>query len=347
MVHSSVVVRILVVDDYDQFRGFVRSLLANSKLLIIGEASDGLEAVQKAKDLQPDLILLDIGLPKLDGIQAAVQIQRVSPNSKILFVSENRSWDIAEEALRTGAYGYLTKSNAGSELLPAIEEVLQGKPFVTASLVGPHLVASQHERVADARDHKKRVAPLPPVNVAIRHEVEFYSDDAGFVDGFAHLTEAALEAGNPVVLVATEPHRTAILQRLRRDSIDVDGVLKQGRYIPLDAGETLSKIMVADLPDPVRCARLVGDLILGAAQGAKGEHPRVAICGECAPTLLADGNTEAAIRLEHLWDEITRRYDADTLCGYIGSAVSRQESSPVFERICAEHSAVHGHALGY
>jgi hypothetical protein len=249
--------------------------------------------------------------------------------------------------LRTGADAYLTKSSAGSELFPAIEKVLQGKQFVTADLAGPHLIGLKHKHIADARDSQKSVAPLPPVNVATRHEVEFYADDVGFVDRFARLTKAVLDVGNAVVLVATEPHRTAILQKLQFDNVDVDALLKQGRYIPLDVGETLSKIMVADLPDPGRCATLVGDLVTRAANAAKGKHPRVAICGECAPTLLAEGNAEAAIRLEHLWDEITRRYDADTLCGYLWNAVPRQESGPIFERICAEHSAVQGCALGY
>ena len=334
-------IRILVVDDYEPWRQKICSILQiRLELGVVAEVGDGVAAVQAAEELKPDLILLDIGLPKLNGIQAALQIQQVSPKSKVLFLSENRSRDIAEEALRTGAYAYLTKSSAGSELLPAIEQVLQGKQFVTADLTGPHRIAPKHEHIADARERKKRVAPLQPVNVGIRHEVQFYCDDEAFVDGFAHLIKAVLEVGNAVVLLATELHRTAILQKLRRDSVDVDAVLKQDRYIPLDAGETLSKIMVADLPDPLRCATLVGDLIMRAAKAPKGERPRVAICGECAPTLLAKGNTEAAIRLEHLWNDITRRYDADTLCGYIWSAVPHPESSPAFERICAEHSAI-------
>jgi DNA-binding NarL/FixJ family response regulator len=345
---ATALIRILVVDDYEPFRQKICSILQIApELRVVAEVGDGVAAVQVAEELKPDLVLLDIGLPQLNGIQAAIQILRVSPKSKVLFLSENRSRDIAEETLRTGAYAYLTKSSAGSELLPAIEQVLQGKQFVTADITGPHLIAGKHEHVADARECKKRVGPLQPVNVGIRHEVQFYSDHAAFVDGFAHLIKAVLEVGNAVVLVATEPHRTAILQKLRRDGVDVDAVLKQGRCIPLDAAETLSKIMVDDLPDPIRCATLVGDLITRAAKGANGERPRVAICGECAPTLLAAGNTQAAIRLEHLWDQITRRYDADTLCGYIWSAVPHQESSPAFERICAEHSAVQGCALGY
>jgi DNA-binding NarL/FixJ family response regulator len=130
--HTSV--RILVVDDYEPWHGFVSTMLRNEpKLQIIGKASDGLEAVQQAQQLQPDLILLDIGLPKLNGIEAAHRIREVSPISKILFVSETRSRDVAWEALRMGAGGYVVKSEAVSELLPAVATVLQGKKFVSAA----------------------------------------------------------------------------------------------------------------------------------------------------------------------------------------------------------------------
>ena len=102
-------IRVLVVDDYAPFRHFVRSALQKlSQLQVIGEASDGMEAVQKAQELGPDLILLDIGLPTLNGIEAARRIREVSPTSKILFVSENRSRVLTEEALRSGADGAAT-----------------------------------------------------------------------------------------------------------------------------------------------------------------------------------------------------------------------------------------------
>ena len=97
--------------------------------------------VQQAQELQPDLILLDIGLPTINAIEAARRIREVSPASKILFVSETRSPEIAEEALNTGAEGYVVKSDAGRELLPAINAVLQGKRFVSASLAGHFLLA--------------------------------------------------------------------------------------------------------------------------------------------------------------------------------------------------------------
>jgi DNA-binding NarL/FixJ family response regulator len=128
---------ILVVDDFAQFRRFVLSMLQlHPKFRVVAEASDGFEAVQRAQELQPELVLLDIGLPSLDGIEAARRIRMVTPASKILFVSSHSSLDIVENALSTGADGYVAKSDAGSDLLPAIKAVLEGKKFVSVSLNG-------------------------------------------------------------------------------------------------------------------------------------------------------------------------------------------------------------------
>ena len=146
-------VRILVVDDYDPWRRFVTSTFRNeTKFLIVGEAADGLAAVEKARLLQPDLILLDIGLPGINGIEAARKMRAATPNANILFVSENRSWDIAEEALRTGARGYVVKSDAGRDLLPGIEDALQNREFVSSSLAKHSLTGATVTR-RDAVNH--------------------------------------------------------------------------------------------------------------------------------------------------------------------------------------------------
>src|SRR6478736_6981716 len=130
-------VRILVVDDYEPFRDFVRSTLGEkSKWRIVAEVSDGLEAVHKAEEQQPDLILLDIGLPTLNGIEAARQIRSLSPKSKILFVSQESSADVVQEALNLGARGYVVKTHAGNDLLAAVEAVLQGRLFLGSGLSG-------------------------------------------------------------------------------------------------------------------------------------------------------------------------------------------------------------------
>jgi DNA-binding NarL/FixJ family response regulator len=127
-------IRVLVVDDYEVWRSFVSAELAKqTELELIGQVSDGSEAVQQAQQLRPELILLDIGLPTLNGIEVAHRI-RESHACKILFLSENRSADVVEEALRTGARGYVVKSEANRELLPAIKAVLSGETFVSSSL---------------------------------------------------------------------------------------------------------------------------------------------------------------------------------------------------------------------
>lgn len=125
-------IRVLVAEDHERWRRFYFSALQKlPELQIINEAHDGLEAVEIAQQLQPDLILLDIGLPTLNGIEAARQIRQVSPKSKILFISETRSIDIVKEALSTGAGGYVLKSDASGELLPAVRAVLGGKRFIS------------------------------------------------------------------------------------------------------------------------------------------------------------------------------------------------------------------------
>lgn len=126
-------VRVLVVDDYVPFRRFLLSELGKDlELEIIGEASDGLEAVQKAKELQPDLIVLDIGLPKLNGIEAGKRIHEVVPGAKILFVTQNNDVDVVRAVLSNGASGYVLKPDASKELLQAVKTVLQGDRFVSA-----------------------------------------------------------------------------------------------------------------------------------------------------------------------------------------------------------------------
>jgi DcmR-like sensory protein len=171
--------------------------------------------------------------------------------------------------------------------------------------------------------------------------VGFYSDDRRFLDDLTQFIGTALKAGNAAIVVATESHRDHLLPRLQGHGVDIAAAIEQGRYISLDAADTLLTFMVNDIPDPARFLEVAGSLIMSAAKAAKAEHPRVAVCGECEPPLWTLGKGEAAIRLEQLWNEIAKTHEVDILCGYPLGSFHGKQGSDIFQRICAEHSAIH------
>jgi DNA-binding NarL/FixJ family response regulator len=129
---SNVSVRILVVEDFDPFRSFICSMLRKQPHFhIVCEVADGLQAVQKAKEVHPDLILLDIGLPTLNGVEAGRHIRLVAPESRIVFVSQESSTDVIREALTVGQ-AYVIKAHAASDLLPAVNGIMAGHQFASA-----------------------------------------------------------------------------------------------------------------------------------------------------------------------------------------------------------------------
>jgi MEDS: MEthanogen/methylotroph, DcmR Sensory domain len=108
----------------------------------------------------------------------------------------------------------------------------------------------------------------------------------------------------------------------------------------LDVVDTLSTFMVNDLPDPARFLNVAGNLVAAAAKASRGDRPRVATCGECAPILWEQGKADAAVEVEHLWDEIAKSCNVDILCGYVLNSFQREHESHIYQRICAKHSAV-------
>ena len=317
-------IRILIVDDNEDWRNFVRLLLlVRPEWQIVCEVSDGSEAVQKAEELRPDLIVLDIGLPKLNGIEAARRVRQVSLNSKIVFLSMDNSLDTVQAALATGALGYVYKASAGSELSPAVEAVLRGERFVSRGI--------EDNKLTDA----------PGAKVPHRHELLFFSDDKVLLNSFTRIIAAALKANNAAIALVTKPHQESLRERLKAESVDVDSAIQQGKFILVDVAETLDTLLVDGLLDSVRAFIGFSRLIETASKAAKAQHSRVAICCQCKGSLWAEGNTDAAIQLEQCCNELAKTYEIDFLCAYPFSGSHDGEDEHEFQIISSEHSAVY------
>jgi CheY-like chemotaxis protein len=334
-------IRVLVADDSEPFRRVLRSILQNKlEFQTIVEAQDGVEAIELAQALQPDLILLDIGLPKLNGIEAARRIRELAPRSKILFVSQESSVEVVQAAFNLGASGYVVKMDAGSELLTAVDAVLRSERFVGSRFAGHGFARASDAGACERLRSNSVLAPFQhSMEVAHCHEAGFYSDDRYLLDDLTEFIGAALMVGNAAIVVATESHRDSLLQRLQAYGSDIGVAIEQGRYISLDAADTLSTFMLNGLPDPVRFLKLLGSLI-ATAEAARGEPARVAVFGEIVHLLWAQGNAETAIQVEKLGNQLAKTYDVDILCGYSLGSVQGGMDSHIFQRICAEHSAV-------
>ena len=224
--------RVLVVDDFEPWRRHVASTLAeSSRWQIVGEAADGPDAIEKAANLRPDLILLDVGLPTVNGIEAARRILAHDSNLKILFVSEHQSWEIAEVALCTGARGYICKSDSGRELSPAMDAIIDGGRFVAERFGG------RVQKRADRASSNGR-----------RHEALYYSNDVELLNRWASIAKDALNTDATFLLLATDSHRDTIRAMLQRRGINVERAVRDGRFVSLTV-----------LPDPMQsktsCAR--------------------------------------------------------------------------------------------
>jgi PAS domain S-box-containing protein len=295
--------KILVVEDYAPFRSLTCAALQRADFQTI-EAVDGLEAVQKAEELQPDLILLDINLPKLHGFEVAARSLRLVPHVRLLFMSQESSPDIVRKALSLGADGYIHKVSAATDLLSAIDTVLAGHRFVSRSV-----------ELTEPID-----APAP-----CRHEILFCADDAAVVDGLTRHIAAALSAADAAIVLATEAHRTHLVQEMRTRGVDLDGAIARGTCLLVDADVA---------PDPARIVEAINGVRAAAVRAGKA-RPRVAFFGERAGRLWAAGRTAEAIQLEEFCGELA--LDADILCAY---PVPYTDDDQALARVCAEHTAV-------
>jgi signal transduction histidine kinase len=173
-----------------------------------------------------------------------------------------------------------------------------------------------------------------------RHVVQFYADDAFLVDELSRYIGSALAAGDGAIVIATKAHRDGISQRLKARGMDPTHAIALGRYISLDAAETLSKFMLNDFPDAARFSDALGSIVVQATACAEGQIPHVAAFGEMVALLWAQGKIEAALHLEELWNGLAQKHSFSLRCAYPMQSFDREEHGDSFLRICAVHGGV-------
>jgi CheY-like chemotaxis protein len=303
--------RILVVEDHEPFRRFICASLAGRTETQTFEVADGYAAIEQAGALQPDVILLDIGLPGMHGLDVARQLRRMAPASRVVFVTGESDPDVIHETLRLGASGYVHKSRCGDDLMPAIDFALAGRHFVSSTL--------------DTRRHR-------------RHDVLFCSDDAVLIEGFSNFAGTSIRTGQAAIVLATEPNRTGVIRTLRGRGIEIDAAIERGSCVLLDAAAMLDSIMVDGVPDRGRFLDSVRSWIGRVSKATASDTPRVALCGEGAGLLCASGDLGAALTFERTGSDLVHAHPVDILCAY--PLPRWRDDDRLFARVCAHHSAV-------
>ncbi len=172
------------------------------------------------------------------------------------------------------------------------------------------------------------------------HVVQFYGEDEFLLDELSRFIGTALGAGEAAIVIATREHRDGLARKLNAWGLDTDKAVAQGRYVPLDAAETLAKIMMDGSPDAACFTKVVGGVMAKVKAATGSEHGHVAAFGEMVSLLWTAGKPDEAIRLEQLWNELAETHSFSLRCAYPMSSFYREEHGDLLLKICAEHSGV-------
>jgi PAS domain S-box-containing protein len=172
------------------------------------------------------------------------------------------------------------------------------------------------------------------------HSVHFYRSELSLIDAAAEFVSTAVVNGGSAIMVATSAHREALWSELEERNLDMSRLCSEGRYVPLDAVETLAQFMVDGLPDERRFEKVLGDALTTATFAAKSHSAKVAVFGEMVAVLWTGGNYEAAVHLERLWNQLLRKRDFLLRCAYPMAGFRADEHGEWFAKVCDEHLGV-------
>lgn len=307
--------RVMLVDDH------AAVLTATSEILsadcdVVAALTDARQALDAAMDLHPDVVVLDIAMPDLDGFQVARALSQLGSRSEIVFLSMHRGDDYIEEGFDSGAQGYVLKTRLRTDLSSAIHHALAGRIFV------PSLSA---------------ISALAPRG---GHVLQLYTDfEAAAVEG-ARLAATALRRGDLVVLETCAETRATVLQWLDAHDVDVKGAgprLREG-----DPAAFLRQTMEHGQPQPDGVREMV-DALDHLRISIAGPDSRLTLFGDISGQLCEQGRFEEGLALERMWNRATSDRLQLTVCSHRAEYLRDGELMP---HVCTEHWAIchTGHA---
>jgi CheY-like chemotaxis protein len=291
------------------------SQLLSTRFQVVGAVVNGRQAVDAARRLDPDAIVLDIAMPELDGFQTVDQLRREGSRAPIVFFSMSETDDYMVAAQRSGVQGYVLKTRMASDLVAAVHHALAGRLFV------PSLTA------------------LLAGTSGGRHAAHFHLDNRRMLEAASAFVGASLQVSEPVVVVGTKRTRLAIAQHLQSRGMDLRALERQQQYIPSDAGQALADVMRGDRPDHNRLADIVEGLERTRLAVASGQA-RLIVFGEMAVPLCQTGNVEAALEIERIWNRLTASLPIFTVCSYPIACFQTDRAHEPLTRLWAEHHAI-------
>ena len=306
--------RILLADDHTLFLQSISRLLA-AAFDVVATAGDGRQALDLAKRLRPAVAVLDIAMPHLDGFQTLKQLRRDAPEIRVVFLTMHRDDEMIAAAINEGAHGYVLKSRLHLDLISAIDHALAGRLFVP-TLTSLSMVAGS------------------------RHAVQLHANDSRFLDDVSRLVDATLRSGEPVVIVTSDATRRGVEQRLQARQTNLAMFTEQGQYVARDSALALSRVMHHGRPDEGRVAAVINDIDRLRLAFPKGPRRRVTIVGDITVALCRKGDFDAALKLERIWNELTRALPIFTVCSYPLDCFEHSAARNQLPNVCGEHSAV-------
>ena len=304
---------LLADDDAVMLKATSRALA--SDFHVVATVTDGQQALDAVLRLDPDVAVLDISMPGLNGFQTAAELQRSGTRAKTVFLTTHQDDDFVATAISSGAMGYVLKTRAWSDIIPAVHHALAGRQCLPS------------------------LAPLVLAGMDA-HAVQFQGDDSSSLDRAADVLSRALHRGDIVVTALIESNRDAIALRMNERGWSLADLRARGRYLVVDAEDAATKVLRAGWPHPGAIAEMVAALENARAASPAGPRSHLTIVGEIAGVLCRRGNPEAALELERLWDALTRSLRILTVCMYSADDVHQHREREFVSGISAHHSVI-------